>query len=34
MHLASEAYELLTTDNRSLNDCNKFLDELEEEEKN
>jgi hypothetical protein len=30
MHLASEAYELLTTDNWSLNDCDEFLDEHEE----
>jgi hypothetical protein len=33
MHLASKAYMLLTTDNWSLNDCDEFLDELEEEEK-
>jgi hypothetical protein len=30
MHLASEAYELLTTDNWFLNDCDEFLDKHEE----
>jgi hypothetical protein len=31
MHLAGEAYELLTTDNWTLEDCDEFMDELDEE---
>ncbi len=31
MHLASEACELLTTDNWTLEDCDEFMDELDEE---